>query len=434
MVDLVVCLFKKTGFDYMYTSINILFSLLSLCVCLSINLEPDSCVSHCVLLFFLFFVFVKKPPETFKLLVKKRPNYQLLLVFTRCIYRRIKKGNCPSEILYLQMFDDINLVHLLSTSKPLDLVRNLNDQQIRSILPSLIWIGLQQCPKNHRLIISAEILQIVSHFHEMDSIIELFQIDFHSLNLEIKRLQRIKQKVLGGGQQNSNVLINQEIIAFEQAIARDRCRIVAQILFDDYEKDLQLITSKEMNEREIDRYPFILLDLLDEPNHVRIVGDVLCVLVLHLSHSFKFDILISNLLHSKYAYEYLIRLILNIPTLKLTLAELIIRCSQNDDIRYQFLRTFIKLYPIHKLRLLRLCYQRNTLLLLILDLLDHSTINLLLLILSNSKQRLWFKKYQTQELVHNLLRKLFQLYEQKQCSIHFIFKITVILHIHCNVK
>ncbi len=177
-----------------------------------------------------------------------------------------------------------------------------------------------------------------------------------------------------------------------------------------------------------------ILDLLDEPNHVRIVGDVICVLVLHLSHSFKFDILISNLLHSKYAYEYLIRLILNIPTLKLTLTELIIRCSHNDDIRYHILRTFMKLYPIHKLRLLRLCYQRHTLLPLILDLLDHSTINILLLILSNSKQRIWFKKYQTTELVHNLLNKLFQLYRQKQCSVHFIFQITVILHVHCNVK
>jgi hypothetical protein len=142
------------------------------------------------------------------------------------------------------MFDDINLVHLLSSSKPIDIARNLNDQQIRSILPSLIWLGLQQCPKNHRLTISAQLLQIVSRFHDMDSIIELFEIDFHSLNLEIKRLQKLKQKVSGGGQQNSNVLINQEIIAYEQATARDKCRIVAQILFDDHEKDLQLITSK----------------------------------------------------------------------------------------------------------------------------------------------------------------------------------------------
>jgi hypothetical protein len=143
------------------------------------------------------------------------------------------------------MFDDINLVYLLSSSKPIDIACKLNDQQIRSILPSLIWLGLQQCPKNHRLTISAQLLQIVSRFHDMDSIIELFEIDFQSLNTEIKRLQRIKQKVLeGGGQQNSNVLINQEIIAFEQATARDRCRIVAQILSDDYEKDQQLITSK----------------------------------------------------------------------------------------------------------------------------------------------------------------------------------------------
>ncbi len=142
------------------------------------------------------------------------------------------------------MFDDINLVYLLSSSKPIEIARNLNDQQIRSILPSLIWLGLQQSPKNHRLTISAQLLQIVSRFHDMDSIIELFEVDFHALNLEVKRLQRIKQKILGGGQQNSNVLINQEIIAFEQTTARDRCRIVAQVLSDDYEKDQQLIASK----------------------------------------------------------------------------------------------------------------------------------------------------------------------------------------------
>lgn len=175
-------------------------------------------------------------------------------------------------------------------------------------------------------------------------------------------------------------------------------------------------------------------DLLDEPNHIRIVGDVICVLVLHLSHAFKFDILISNILQSKYAYDYLIRLILNIPTLKLTIAELIVRCSHNDEVRCRVLHTFIKLYPIHKLRILRLCHQRQTLLPLILDLLDKSTVNILLFILANSKQRTWFKKYQTAELVHNLINKLFQLYKQRQCSIHSIFKITAILHVHCNVK
>lgn len=311
------------------------------------------------------------------------------------------------------MSDYDKLVRLLSSSKPIEIAQNLSDEQIRSILPALIWIGFQQCPKNHRLTISAEILQIVSRFHDMDSILDLFEIDFHDLTIEIKRLQRIKQKVSGGGQQNSHAVINQEILGFEQASARDRCRIVAQILFDDIDKDLQLITN-----------------LLDEPNHVRIVGDVLCILVLHLSHSFKFDILISNLLQSKYAYEYLIRLILNIPTLKLTLAELIIRCSQNDNQRYEILRAFIHLYPVYKLRLLRLCYQRNTLLLLILDRIDRSTQNFLLLILSNSKQRLWFKKYQTNELIRQIMSNLFQL----ECSEHFLLKIAVILHVHCNVK
>ncbi|CAF1650199.1 unnamed protein product, partial [Adineta ricciae] len=307
--------------------------------------------------------------------------------------------------------------YLLSSTNPNEIAQKLNDQQIRSILPSLTWLGLQQCPKNHRLTTSAQILQIVSRFHDMDTIIELFEIDFHALNLEVKRLQKIKQKVSEGGQQNSNALINQEIIAFEQATVRDRCRIVAQILFDDHEKDQQLLTS-----------------LLNESNHVQIVGDVLCVLLLHLSHSFKFEILISNLLHSKYAYDYLIRLILNIPTLKLTFAELIIRCPTNDESRYHILRTLIKLYPIHKLHVLRLCHQRQTLLSLILDLLDHSTMNILLQILSNPKQRAWFKKCQTEELVHNLIARLFELHRQQQSSAHSILKLTAILHVHCNTK
>ena len=130
----------------------------------------------------------------------------------------------------------------------------------------------------------------------------------------------------------------------------------------------------------------------------------------------------------------MIRLILNVPTLKLTLAELIVRCLHNDNIRYHVLRTFIKLYPIHRLRLLRLCHQRHTLLPLILDSLDYLTVNILLIILSNSKQRTWFKKCQTSENVHNLIRKLFELYQQNQCSVHSTFKITAILYVHCNVK
>jgi hypothetical protein len=164
------------------------------------------------------------------------------------------------------------------------------------------------------------------------------------------------------------------------------------------------------------------------------VSDVICVLVLHLSHAFKFDILIGNLLYSKYAYDYLIRLILNIPTLKLTIAELIVRCTRNDTSRYQILRTFIHLYPVHKQRLLRLCHQRQTLLSLILDMLDRSTVNILLLILSNTKQRQWFKKSQNNELVHNLLRNLFELVRHEQCSVHAILKISAILYAYCNVK
>ena len=164
------------------------------------------------------------------------------------------------------------------------------------------------------------------------------------------------------------------------------------------------------------------------------ISDALCVIILHLSHSFKFDILIGNLLHSKYAYDYLLRLILNIPTLKLTIAELVIRCSRNDPHRYQTLRTFIHLYPVHKLRLLRLCHQRQTLLTLILDLLDHSTINLLLSILSHQKQRAWFKKCQNDDLIRYLLRKLFELYRTRQCSIHTILKITGLLYVNCGVK
>jgi hypothetical protein len=144
------------------------------------------------------------------------------------------------------MFDDINLVHLLSSSKPLDIVRYLHDEQIRSLLPALLWLGLQQCPKNHRLVISAELLQIVSRFHDMDFIIELFEIDFHALSIEIKRLQKIKQKVAGDGQKTSDILINQDIIGFEQATGKDRCRIVAQVLFDDHDKDQQLLSSKSI--------------------------------------------------------------------------------------------------------------------------------------------------------------------------------------------
>lgn len=148
------------------------------------------------------------------------------------------------------MFDNLNLVHLLSSSKPIDLARTLTDEQIRLLLPALLWIGLQQCPRNHRLSISAEILEIVSRFHEMDSIIELFQVDFQELNIHIKRLQKIKEKLAGGGnQQNSQVVLQQEIIAFEQTSGKDRCRIVAQILFDTYEEDFSLIKSTSISSR-----------------------------------------------------------------------------------------------------------------------------------------------------------------------------------------
>lgn len=100
----------------------------------------------------------------------------------------------------------------------------------------------------------------------------------------------------------------------------------------------------------------------------------------------------------------------------------------------QTLRTFIRLYPIHKLRLLRLCHQRQTLLTLIFDFLDQSTINLLLSILSHQKQRVWFKKCQNDDLIHHLLRNLFELYRNQQCSIHTILKITGLLYVYCGVR
>lgn len=141
------------------------------------------------------------------------------------------------------MFDR-NLVDLLTTSKPVEVASCLNDEQIRSILPSLLWLGLQQSPKTHRLPVSAELLRVVSRFHDVETIIELFRIDFPNLNLEIERLQRIKEKSLGDGQTTNNAIIHQEIVGFEQSSPRDRSRLIAQVLLDPLQNDVPLVLSK----------------------------------------------------------------------------------------------------------------------------------------------------------------------------------------------
>lgn len=149
---------------------------------------------------------------------------------------------------------------------------------------------------------------------------------------------------------------------------------------------------------------------------------------------FKFNILIGNLLHSKYAFDYLIRLIFNLPTLQKTFLDLIIRCSRNDAHRCEILQTIIRLHPHQKYPLLRLCHQRQTLLPLIVDFLDCSTINMLVEILSNHQSCLWLKKSLHDELIEKILRKLFQIHYQDNRLIQSILKSIGILHVQCKVQ
>lgn len=175
-------------------------------------------------------------------------------------------------------------------------------------------------------------------------------------------------------------------------------------------------------------------DLLDDPTRIQSIVDVLYVLILHLPQMFKFNILIGNLLHSKYAFDYLIRLIFNLPTLQKTFLDLIIRCSRNDAHRCEILRTIIRLHPHQKYPLLRLCHQRQTLLPLIVDFLDCSTINMLVEILSNHQSCLWLKKSLHDELIEKILRKLFQIHYQDNRLIQSILKSIGILHVQCKVQ
>ncbi|CAF1495656.1 unnamed protein product, partial [Didymodactylos carnosus] len=131
----------------------------------------------------------------------------------------------------------------------------------------------------------------------------------------------------------------------------------------------------------------------------------------------------------------------------LTLIETVVRTSSSlcgtaateiDHARYQLVLTYVKLYPNYKNRILRLCFQRKTLLLILLELFDESTVNILTSVLTDIKHRHWFNKYMKQhnhqELIRTLLTKLFTFYKKQTNLAPTILKICGILHIHCDVK
>ncbi len=104
MVDRVVCLFKIVFTIFIHQkTFSFSFSVCT-CVCLSTNLEPNSCCVSLVFVCLFFFViyillknsrYIQVASEEHKR--KKEPNYELVLVFTLCIYRRIK--TTPSKLI-----------------------------------------------------------------------------------------------------------------------------------------------------------------------------------------------------------------------------------------------------------------------------------------------------------------------------------------------
>ncbi|KAF6206701.1 hypothetical protein GE061_017937 [Apolygus lucorum] len=237
-------------------------------------------------------------------------------------------------------------------------------QELRPILPCLVRMSLispmdttKTCSENRR-----EILKVLSGIEMVNSIVALLSIDFHALELEVKKEQQLRQKA---GSAHSDGLLVQSVqnglaMEFERSDPTRRLRLVlSEILF---------ISSQIQEEQQQQRNMLDTFvkhsDLFENIVYIPEICDVLSIALSELPFLLSPVDMVETLLHMKHGPDIICWIVVNAPDSYWEVCKALVGNSDKLEdennggkIRIQALMKLCQLWPAMALNIRSKCVE-----------------------------------------------------------------------------
>ncbi|XP_043481221.1 integrator complex subunit 2 [Leptopilina heterotoma] len=184
-----------------------------------------------------------------------------------------------------------------------------SEKEVRPILPCLVRMSLisplditKECVEARK-----EILTILSAIESVNSIVGLLSIDFHGLEIDVRKEQQLRQKL--GNSQSDSVLAQSLqsglALEFERSEASRRIRLVlSEILF---------ISSQIREQEKNEDFQIKQSDLFDNAVYMEEISYVICIALAELPDLLSIPVICETLLHVNHGPEIICWVVANSP-------------------------------------------------------------------------------------------------------------------------
>ncbi|XP_051176498.1 integrator complex subunit 2 [Leptopilina boulardi] len=184
-----------------------------------------------------------------------------------------------------------------------------SEKEVRPILPCLVRMSLisplditKECVEARK-----EILTILSAIESVNSIVGLLSIDFHGLEIDVRKEQQLRQKI---GNSQCDSILAQSLqsglaLEFERSEASRRIRLVlSEILF---------ISSQIREQQKNEDFQIKQSDLFDNAVYMEEISYVICIALAELPDLLSIPVICETLLHVKHGPEIICWVVANSP-------------------------------------------------------------------------------------------------------------------------
>ncbi|RWS15481.1 Integrator complex subunit 2-like protein [Dinothrombium tinctorium] len=237
----------------------------------------------------------------------------------------------------------------------IDSIKQLSDKEMRPLLPCLVrmalcvsidtsdqWVDQKKC-----------ILQVLSETDVANSIVSLLSVDFHALEIDVKKEQQFRSKL--GSHPGDSVLVSSLVdglaLEFEKSDGIRRLRLVLSELLA-----VQSYIRSIANSSQAANAGIRASELFDNDVYIDDVSDVMCIAVAELTNSLQLIDVCETLLYVKNGLKFICRLVANASETFHEVSSALLANGEKQDeesfigrTRMEVLQALCRMNPSHSL-------------------------------------------------------------------------------------
>lgn len=360
------------------------------------------------------------------------------------------------------------------TSKAFQAMQNLNietlvtctEVEMRPFLPSLVRMSLLPSTDPSATNRSSwpeyqkKILSILVGIETVNNIVSLLQVNFHDLEIEVKKEQQMRQKQMP--QQNAvqyHSLQNGVALGFERADVTKKLRIVLSEMFflqSQINEHFQILNSGGFSSSRSASESLKSSELFDNEIYFEEIADIICVVLAELPSLLNIQEIVETLLYVNHGHEIICWIVANMPDSFKEIITLLISTGEEETadgrLRLVALSALCDMNPRHWLSTRSLCVELCKMPSLMLKLSLEDPQDLIafvsgLLLGNDPNTRTWFaafvrtsqkrKSDALQNVRDELLKHLLFLANltlNKQFTDEFVVQASALLRLYCALK